>query len=214
MTLFDGIDDGACRIDLGPGACVLRGFALSRAAALVADVARIRASNPPRHMATPGGRRIGAAMTNCGAVGWVSDRSGYRYEATDPATGRPWPAMPRSFAPLARRAARSAGFADFEPDACLVNTYVPGTGMTLHRDADEQDFAQPIVSVSLGIGATFLWGGPHRRAPVVRVELAHGDVVVFGGPTRLHHHGVAPVPDAHHPAFGRERVNLTFRRAR
>lgn len=198
---------------LAPGAILLRAFALAGQAALIPDLAQVMAAAPLRHMVTPGGFRMSVAMTNCGPLGWVSDETGYRYVACDPESGSPWPPLPASFLRLAGEAAAAAGFADFVPDACLVNRYAPGTKLSLHQDKDERDFSQPIVSVSLGVGAIFLFGGFRRADPVTRVRLAHGDVVVWGGPDRLRYHGVAPLKPGHHPAFGSDRINLTFRKA-
>jgi DNA oxidative demethylase len=164
-------------------------------------------------MLTPGGLRMSVAMTNCGAHGWVSSTKGYRYSPIDPETGDPWPAMPAPFAALAAAAASAAGFAEFAPDACLVNSYEPGARLTLHQDKDERDFEQPIVSVSLGVPAVFLFGGSARKERPARVPLEHGDVVVWGGPARLRYHGVAPLAEAEHPFAGAHRINLTLRRA-
>jgi alkylated DNA repair protein (DNA oxidative demethylase) len=122
--------------------------------------------------------------------------------------------MPEVMLALAGDAAMAAGFADFVPDACLVNRYVPGARLSLHQDRDERDFGAPIVSVSLGLPATFLFGGDARSDRQQRVRLQHGDVVVWGGPARMHHHGVLPLKDGHHPVLGAQRLNLTFRRAR
>lgn len=168
---------------------------------------------PPRQMLTPGGRRMSVRNTNCGPWGWVSDRRGYRYVAHDPLTDRSWPAMPNSFAELAAAASRAAGFGDFVPDACLINVYEPGTRMSLHQDRDERDFDAPIVSVSLGLPATFLFGGSTRAAKPQRIPLLHGDVLVWGGASRLAFHGVAPLAEGEHPLLGRRRVNLTLRKA-
>lgn len=198
---------------LAPGAMLLRAFALAGQAALIPDLAQVMAAAPLRHMVTPGGFRMSVAMTNCGPLGWVSDETGYRYVACDPESGSPWPSLPASFLRLAGEAAAAAGFADFVPDACLVNRYAPGTRLSLHQDKDERDFSQPIVSVSLGVGAVFLFGGFRRPDPVTRVRLTHGDVVVWGGSDRLRYHGVAPLKSGHHPAFGSDRINLTFRKA-
>ncbi len=198
---------------LEPGAALLRGFAVREEAALAAAIATIAAAAPFRHMVTPGGFRMSAAMTNCGRAGWVSDRSGYRYDPRDPDSGAPWPAMPRAFSDLAARAAAAAGFAGFAPDACLVNRYEPGARLTLHQDRNEQDFSAPIVSVSLGLPATFLWGGRKRTERARRIPLASGDVVVWGGPARLVFHGVAELPEGEHPLTGRARLNLTLRKA-
>jgi DNA oxidative demethylase len=196
------------------GAWLLRGFALESVEALLAEVEHIEAAAPFRHLETPGGLSMSVAMTNCGALGWVSDRRGYRYAAHDPLSGQPWPPMPSAFSTLAERAARAAGFEGFNPDACLINRYVPGARLTLHQDKDEKDFNAPIVSVSLGLPAVFLFGGNARKDKQRRLPLQHGDVVVWGGPARLNHHGVLPLKDGNHPVLGRQRVNLTFRRAR
>ena len=199
---------------LVPGAVVLRGFAAAAQSVLCAELRRVAARAPFRRMVTPGGLSMSVAMTNCGAYGWVSDRTGYRYDAIDPESGRRWPPMPAAFARLARDAAAAAGFDAFAPDACLINRYQPGAKLSLHQDKDERDFGQPIVSVSLGVPATFLFGGKRRPEPTLRVPLRHGDVVVWGGPARLNYHGVLPVKDAHHPFAGAQRINLTLRRAK
>lgn len=199
--------------ELVPGAMLLRRFAEPREAELVAAVREVEARAPFRHMITPGGFRMSVAMTNCGSLGWVTDRSGYRYEAADPVSGEPWPPMPPVFLKLAAEASERAGFAGFLPDACLINRYEPGAKMSLHQDKDERDFGQPIVSVSLGLPAVFQFGGKIRKDPVIRKGLGHGDVVVWGGAARLFYHGVLPLKDGEHPLVGRCRVNLTFRRA-
>ncbi|SOY69392.1 Alkylated DNA repair protein [Cupriavidus taiwanensis] len=196
------------------GAVVLRGAARANAQALLADAQAIVALAPWRHMVTPGGLKMSVAMTNCGACGWVSDARGYRYDAVDPLSGQAWPEMPASFRELAASAAAQAGFAGFAPDACLINRYVPGTRLSLHQDRDERDFTAPIVSVSLGLPAVFLFGSMRRADKPQRVRLAHGDVVVWGGPSRLAFHGVAPLADGDHPLLGPLRINLTFRKAR
>jgi DNA oxidative demethylase len=192
-----------------PGACLLRGFAQSDVPMLIAEIARIAIAAPFRNMVTPGGFAMSVAMTNCGQFGWITDRSGYRYTSTD-FDGRPWPAMPERFCNLAARAAAAAGFADFVPDSCLINRYIPGARMSLHQDKDEADFAAPIVSVSLGLPATFLWGGAKRSDRPRRVPLESGDIVVWGGPARLNFHGVEPV--THGDAACR--YNLTLRKAK
>lgn len=200
------------RLDqIAEGAVILRSFAADLD--LLAGVQAVAAQAPFRHFHTPGGRQIGVEMTNCGTVGWVSDRRGYRYQASDPATDRPWPAMPPGFMRLAQDAAGQAGFAGFRPDACLINRYVPGIRMGLHQDRDEAGFAAPIVSVSLGLPATFQFGGSDRKDPVRRHPLEHGDVVVWGGPARLAWHGILPLRRGAHPLTGQARINLTFRRA-
>jgi DNA oxidative demethylase len=201
-------------IALGPQATVLKGFACSQAAALLAAIDDICRISPLRHMVTPGGWTMSVAMTNCGEAGWVTDRSGYRYDAIDPLSGQPWPAIPAVFAALAADAAAAAGFAGFVPDACLINQYRAGARLSLHQDRNERDFTAPIVSVSLGLPATFLWGGRRRADRPVRVPLLHGDVAVWGGLDRLAFHGVAPLADGIHPMTGSVRLNLTFRRAR
>src|SRR5262245_1552499 len=198
---------------LASGAVVLRGFACADEGALLGALEAVIAKAPLRHMVTPGGFRMSVAMTNCGQYGWVTDRTGYRYDALDPVSGVPWPAMPAAFASLATRAAAQAGFAGFAPDSCLVNRYEPGTRLTLHQDKNERDFSAPIVSVSVGIPAVFLFGGRKRSDRQKRVALEHGDVVVWGGPARLRYHGVLPLADNRHPLVGRRRFNLTFRRA-
>ena len=205
---------GAECASLAPGAAYLRGFALDRATALLASVEDVIAAAPLRHMTTPGGLRMAVAMTNCGDFGWLSDRHGYRYARQDQQTGKPWPALPRLFAELARRAADAAGYADFVPDACLINHYEPGTRLSLHQDKDERDFDAPIVSVSLGLPATFLFGGEARTDRPQRVSLQHGDVVVWGGPARLRFHGVLALKHGHHELLGARRINLTLRKAR
>jgi DNA oxidative demethylase len=203
--------NGVSRVTLGAGAVLLRGFARERAAALVAAIDSVAAISPFRHMVTPGGWEMSVAMTNCGQAGWVTDRTGYRYDATDPVTGRPWPAMPQAFSELAADAAEAAGFNSFCPDACLVNRYTPGARLSLHQDRNELDFGQPIVSASLGLPAIFLWGGMARAEKVRRVPLMHGDVVVWGGPDRLRFHGVHALAAGDHSATGACRFNLTFR---
>lgn len=214
MDLFEAAKTAATwRESLGRGAVVLRGFAIADEAALLAALADVIAQAPLRHMVTPGGFRMSVAMTNCGALGWVSDRAGYRYDAVDPVSATHWPPMPEVFSALATRAAAQAGFERFAPDACLVNRYEPGTRLSLHQDKDERDFGAPIVSVSLGIPAVFLFGGENRSDKQKRVPLAHGDVVVWGGPARLRYHGILPIKDNHHAVLGGYRYNLTFRKA-
>lgn len=195
------------------GLRVLRGFALPRASDLIAAIGDVAARAPFRHMTTPGGRVMSAAMTNCGEVGWLTDGRGYRYTAEDPQSGASWPAMPAVICELAIAAADAAGF-DFAPDACLINRYMAGARMGLHTDADEPDEGAPIVSVSLGLPATFLFGGATRTEPTEKIPLYHGDVVVWGGPLRRAYHGVAPLKEGHHPILGAQRLNLTIRKAR
>ncbi len=198
---------------LGVGTAVLSGFALSQENELLSALEEVVAQSPFRHMVTSRGFRMSVAMSNCGPLGWVSDKTGYRYTSIDPETNRPWPEMPQAFRHLAESAAVAAGFLNFAPDACLINRYEPGTKLSLHQDKDERDFAQPIVSVSLGVPATFMFGGLGREDKTVRIPLLHGDVVVWGGPARLHYHGIAPLREGEHPRLGKRRYNLTFRKA-
>lgn len=214
FDLFDAIDDAVPAFEpLAEGAMLLRGFALSMQAALIADVHAVIAAAPLRHLVTPGGLRMSVATTNCGALGWVSDRRGYRYRTTDPDSGQAWPAMPASCRALAVDAAARAGFDGFAPDACLINRYVAGTKLSLHQDRDEHDLRAPIVSLSLGLPAVFQFGGLKRADKTQRVALRHGDVVVWGGASRLRFHGVLPLASGDHPLLGAQRINLTFRRA-
>jgi DNA oxidative demethylase len=201
------------KLPLGPGAVLLPSFATPDEVALLADLQEVIARAPLRHMITPGGYRMSVAMTNCGALGWLTDRTGYRYDAIDPQSGERWPRMPASFLRLAADAAAQAGFDRFVPDACLVNRYDPGARLSLHQDRNERDFRAPIVSVSLGISAVFLFGGAKRADKPARVPLEHGDVVVWGGAARLRYHGVLPLKPAQHPLLGEQRINLTFRKA-
>ncbi len=198
---------------MAEGAVLLRGFALPVEDQILPALRSVVAGAPFRHMVTPGGYTMSVAMSNCGAAGWVTDRSGYRYDRKDPETGRPWPALPQCFLALATAAAGEAGYPHFRPDACLINRYAPGARLSLHQDKDERDFLQPIVSVSLGLPATFQFGGPNRSDPVRKYALRHGDVVVWGGPSRLFFHGVPELKDGHHETLGRMRINLTFRSA-
>lgn len=193
---------------------LLRGFARPFEAELIPALRAIVKQSPFRHLITPGGHRMSVAMTNCGSAGWVSDPSGYRYDPIDPDSGKPWPAMPPVLCRLAADAAAEAGFDRFAPEACLINRYVPGAKLSLHQDKDELDFAAPIVSVSLGLPATFLFGGLKRGDTPRRYRLEHGDVAVWGGPSRLFYHGVAPLADGEHGVLGRQRINLTFRKVR
>jgi len=201
-------------VTLGRQASLLTRFTASQAAALLAAIDAIRRVSTLRHMVTPGGWTMSVAMTNCGEAGWVTDRSGYRYDAIDPQTGQAWPAMPTVFSALAAGAAAAAGFAGFAPDVCLINQYRPGARLSLHQDRDERDFSNPIVSVSLGLPAIFLWGGQQRADRPTRIPLMHGDVAVWGGVDRLTFHGVHPLAEGVHPLTGAIRYNLTFRKAR
>ncbi len=200
-------------VALALGAVVLSGFAREGGEALVAALQEVVEAAPFRHMITPGGRQMSVAMTNCGSAGWVSDQTGYRYDTSDPDTGKVWPRMPDLFGDLATQAATRAGFHGFAPDVCLINRYQPGARLSLHQDKDEQDFDAPIVSVSLGLPAVFLFGGMRRADTPRRHLLTHGDVVVWGGPSRLRYHGVLPLEGGHHPLLGSYRINFTFRKA-
>ena len=201
------------REPIGQDASVLHGFALPFVDELLPAIADVAAASPFRRMLTPGGFTMSVAMTNCGALGWTTNLHGYRYTTVDPENGRPWPAMPAVFAQLAREAAAAAGFDGFTPDACLINRYLPGTRLSLHQDKNEQDLDAPVVSVSLGMSAVFLWGGHARSDKTARLPLHHGDVVVWGGVDRLRYHGVLPLADAPHPLLGGQRINFTFRKA-
>lgn len=200
-------------LTLGPRAMVLRGHARASTQGLLAAVAAIALEAPFRQMITPGGYTMSVALTNCGTLGWCSDERGYRYGRIDPLTGRSWPPMPEIFLKLAQGAAERAGFSGFLPDACLVNRYLPGSRLSLHQDRNERDFDAPIVSVSLGMSVTFLFGGLSRRERPARVALHHGDVVVWGGPDRLRYHGILPLKGPAHPDVGEQRINFTFRKA-
>ncbi len=214
LDLFGGEDPAQHgRVALGPQSVVLRGFALPAVDALLAGVNDVIAQAPFRHMQTPGGYTMSVALTNCGELGWTTDARGYRYSRIDPVSGQPWPAMPPAFRQLAEDAAREAGFADFAPDACLVNRYAPGSRLSLHQDRNERDYGAPIVSVSLGMPAVFLFGGDDRADRATRVPLFHGDVVVWGGVDRLRFHGVMPLKDLPHPRLGSQRINFTIRKA-
>jgi len=213
LDLFAAEDIVPSNVQLGPRAVVLRGLALPDVDNIVRELDAIFAASPLRHMVTPGGFRMSVALTNCGTLGWTTDERGYRYTRLDPQTGQPWPALPKTFRQLALTAAGAAGFQGFEPDACLINRYQPGARMSLHQDKNERDFDAPIVSVSLGIPAIFLFGGLQRSDRAQRVALQHGDVAVWGGPDRLRYHGVAALKDNTHPLLGATRINLTFRRA-
>jgi alkylated DNA repair protein (DNA oxidative demethylase) len=210
--LFEAVSD--TREAMAEGAILLRGFARSFQGELVPALREIVTQAPFRRMFTPGGRQMSVAMTNCGSAGWVTDHGGYRYDGIDPDSGQAWPAMPPVLRRLAEEAAAVGGFEAFAPDACLINRYTPGARMSLHQDKDEQDLAAPIVSVSLGLPATFLFGGPTRADKPKRYRLEHGDVVVWGGPSRLFFHGVAPLAEGEHAVMGPQRINLTFRKAR
>jgi alkylated DNA repair protein (DNA oxidative demethylase) len=211
-SLFDTQPSSPSNETLQEGAMLLRGFASAEAQLLIEEVAQVSCAASFRHLIVPGGHTMSVAMTNCGRVGWVSDRTGYRYDPMDPQTGVSWPAMTHAFRDIAARAAAAAGFENYDPDACLINRYVPGAKLSLHQDRDENDAWAPIVSVSLGLPATFLWGGKRRSDRVRRLRLESGDTVVWGGPARFVYHGVAPLGEGQHPLTGAIRINLTFRK--
>lgn len=210
-TLFGDSSEPQFEV-LAEGAKLLRGFVPDQKS-LMHAVDEAAQAAPFRHMLTPGGFRMSVAMTNCGNAGWISDRRGYRYDTIDPETGKPWPPMAPVFLNLAISAAAEAGFPGFIPDACLINRYEPGARLTMHQDRNEVDYSAPIVSVSLGLPATFMFGGSTRKERPRRMRLVSGDVVVWGGPARLAFHGVAPLAEGEHPLTGRCRINLTFRKA-
>jgi len=197
--------------ELTVGAYVFHGYALGVAGELLKEIDAVVSESPLRSVVTPGGKSMSVKMTNCGTRGWVSDRRGYRYEETDPVTGKRWPVMPPGFASIAKRSAAVVGYPDYEPNVCLINRYEPGNSMGLHQDKDERDFSQPIVSVSLGLSINFKIGGLSRQGSTTRTDLVHGDVLVFGGPARLAYHGVGKLREGEHPLTGKSRFNLTFR---
>lgn len=201
------------REQIGEQSYVLRGFALPWLDRLLPALEAVLAAAPFRQMVTPGGFTMSVALSSCGTWGWTTDRSGYKYTRNDPQTDLPWPEMPEVFFELAQAAAREAGFMDFVPDSCLINRYIPGARMSLHQDKDEGSYAAPIVSVSLGLPATFLFGGFERSTKSQRVPLLHGDIVVWGGVDRLRYHGVLPIKEGYHPQLGEQRINFTFRTA-
>lgn len=211
--LFDSQPAAGAREPIGEQAFVLRGFALPSVAQLMPALEAIQASAPFRHMETPGGFTMSVALTNSGELGWTTDGRGYRYTTHDPVSGLSWPPMPDSFKRLARTAAQEAGFPDLDPDASLINRYAPGARLSLHQDKDERSHVDPVVSVSLGIPAVFLWGGMKRSDKPARIALFHGDIVVWGGVDRLRYHGVAALKPATHPLLGEQRINITFRKA-
>lgn len=211
LDLFDTLPTGLERI--GAQSVVLRQFASPMQHELITAIDEISLQAPFRHMLTPGGYTMSAAMTSCGALGWITDRQGYRYQSVDPLTGKRWPAMPQVFQALAQQAARMAGFEHFQPDSCLINVYCVGAKMSLHQDKNEKDMTQPVVSVSLGMTATFLFGGFQRQDNTQKIVLQHGDVVVWGGVDRLRYHGILPLKPACHLLLGERRINFTFRQA-
>jgi alkylated DNA repair protein (DNA oxidative demethylase) len=214
VNLFESVSQAeASKEMLCPGAVMLRRFGQKYETELFAGLKEVTAKAPFRHMVTPGGFRMSVAMTNCGAFGWITDETGYRYDRVDPETNATWPEMPDCFLKLASSAATEVGFDEFLPDACLINRYEPGSKLSLHQDKNERDFEQPIVSVSLGVSATFLFGGSRRNDETERIPVEHGDVIVWGGPARLRYHGVLALKEGFHPLAGGRRFNLTFRKA-
>jgi alkylated DNA repair protein (DNA oxidative demethylase) len=198
---------------IGEQSFVLRGFALPWIERLLPALERVLLAAPFRQMVTPGGFTMSVGLSSCGTLGWTTDRTGYRYTRIDPQTGQPWPEMPAVFLELAQAAALEAGFSDFIPDSCLINRYVPGARMSLHQDKNERSYSAPIVSVSLGLPAMFLFGGHERSDKSQRVPLFHGDIVVWGGVDRLRYHGILPLKDGQHSQLGAQRINFTFRTA-
>ncbi len=206
-------DNGVTKTQLADQAWHLPNFIQNRDNLLKALLNELIQLAPLRKMKTPSGKLMSVNMTCCGDVGWVSDALGYRYQGTDPLSNLSWPVMPDLFNALAKEAAAAAGFENFEPDSCLINYYSVGARLSMHQDKDEADFSQPIVSVSLGLPATFLFAGLQRNSAQTRIALHHGDVVVWGGASRLAYHGVLPVENGMHDLFGSQRINLTFRKA-
>jgi len=215
QDLFDITDtQDAWQEPIGAGAAHLHGFAIDQAQTILQAVAAVQAQSPYRHLVTPGGHQMSVAMTNCGNLGWHSSpATGYQYTQQDPLNQQPWPQLPAPLLTLAQTAAQQAGYPNFQPDACLINYYCIGSKMSLHQDKDEGDLSAPIVSVSLGLPATFLWGGLQRSARPEKRALRHGDVLVWGGPDRLRFHGVSPIKHGNHPLTGASRINITFRKA-
>lgn len=198
---------------LGPESWLLRHTLQATALQLITDIQALTATHPFRHMVTRSGHAMSVATSSCGDYGWVSDaHSGYRYAATDTEVGQPWPAIPPRWCALATALAETAGFNGFQPDSALINRYAVGTRMGLHQDRDEATLAWPIVSLSLGLPARFMFGGLQRQAPIEDITLLHGDVVVWGGADRLRFHGIRPLKAGHHSLTGHYRYNITFRR--
>jgi DNA oxidative demethylase len=212
LELFqNNVQDPSPALGIGRGSVYLSDFLTQDEAAIVNAVEQVTRVSPFRHLVTPGGKKMSVAMSNCGSLGWVSDHAGYRYQAQDPLTNKPWPAMPGLLLSLAQKAAATASYENFHPNVCLINRYDTGARMGLHQDRDERNLTAPIVSFSLGLPATFIWGGLERAGKTQRFVLQHGDVLVWGGPDRLRFHGVAPLKPGHHPLTGSSRINITFR---
>ncbi|RUM98626.1 alpha-ketoglutarate-dependent dioxygenase AlkB [Pseudaminobacter arsenicus] len=155
------------------------------------------------------GKPMSVRMTNCGALGWVTDKErGYRYQPTHPLTGEPWPPIPE----MLHRLWREVSGYDFPPEACLVNFYTDSAKMGLHQDRDESEFAAPVVSVSLGDDCLFRVGGTRRDDPTISFRLQSGDIVILGGESRLCFHGVDRIYPATSTLLKKGRINLTLRR--
>lgn len=211
MDLFD--DQLPKKTRIAEGAYWLRGHALPAADLLWAELRKHFATYPPQQMFTPMGYKMSVRSTSMGDAAWVGTKKGYGYASIDTAINQALPPLPSTFLSLANHAATEAGYNDFTPDSCLINCYDIGSKMGLHQDKDERDFNQPIVSVSLGIPATFLFGGAKRSDKPTQIPLTHGDVVVWGGASRLFYHGVQTIKPNKHPLLGELRCNLTFRKA-
>ena len=198
---------------LGPESWLLRHTLQTTACHLMADIHTLTATHPFQHMVTRGGHTMSVATSSYGSYGWVSDaQKGYRYASSNIETGQPWPPIPAHWLALATALAEKAGFNGFHPDSALINRYAVGARMGLHQDRDEATLAWPIVSLSLGLPARFMFGGKQRQAPVKDFTLLHGDVVVWGGADRLRFHGIRPLKAGHHSLTGPYRYNITFRR--
>lgn len=209
----EALQQPARREQIGEQSCVLRGYALPWLERVLPELRAVLVQSPFRHMVTPGGFTMSAALSSCGALGWTTSPQGYRYSSLDPERQQPWPSMPPVLRELAINAASAAGFDGFAPDACLINRYVPGARMSLHQDKNERDYSAPVVSLSLGLPAVFLFGGHQRSDKTQKISLFHGDVAVWGGVDRLRFHGVLPIKEGAHPRMGPQRINLTFRAA-
>jgi DNA oxidative demethylase len=194
-------------LQLAPDFWLLSGFALGRD--LSSGIEQVARHAPFRHGVVPGGKTMSVAMTNCGPLGWTSSVHGYRYLPHDPQSLQAWPAIPQNLMQLAQESAAAAGWPAYKPDACLINRYAAGAGMSLHQDRDEPDLGEPIVSVSMGASCKFMLGGLERSSSVRSLDLHDGDVMVWGGQSRLVYHGVRPLP-VHTTQL---RFNLTFRKA-
>lgn len=211
MDLFS--EQHPALVPLAEGACWLPGFALPVMDALWPGLQQHLSEHPPQQMMTPMGL-MSVRTSSMGNWGWMGSEQGYGYSRLNPVTRLPWPAIPPAILQLAAAAALKAGYPGFVPDSCLINVYEPGSKMGLHQDKDEMDFSQPIISVSLGIPATFLFGSAKRSDKPIKIPLQHGDVVVWGGASRRFYHGVAQMKANTHPLIGAQRINLTLRKAK